>query len=214
MEKVEFFTATSAYSLGATLAILGAAWALSKACLPKHAAATDKFIFVWLAFDALIHFILEGSFIYMSLFGRTVFTSQGPFAALWSEYAKADIRWGNADPTVVALEVLTVFGAGPLCCYILYQMMNNDLSRHYWIVVLCTAELYGGWMTFVPEWLTGSPNLVTSNWMYTWVYLFFFNTLYVRFLLAIPQHKLIATSAMATYDQMGLDTVMAHVRLV
>ncbi|KAH0388078.1 hypothetical protein KCU89_g16917, partial [Aureobasidium melanogenum] len=34
-------------------------------------------------------------------------------------------------------------------------------------------------MTFVPEWLSGSPNLVTSNWMYKWVYLFFFNTLWV-----------------------------------
>ena len=36
-----------------------------------------------------------------------------------------------------------------------------------------------GWMTFVPEWLSGSPNLVTSNFMYKWVYLFFFNTLWV-----------------------------------
>lgn len=36
-------------------------------------------------------------------------------------------------------------------------------------------------MTFAPEWLTGSQNLDTSNWMYTWVYLFFFNTLWVWF---------------------------------
>ena len=34
-------------------------------------------------------------------------------------------------------------------------------------------------MTFAPEWLTGSPNLDTSNFMYLWVYLFFFNTLWV-----------------------------------
>jgi hypothetical protein len=27
-----------------------------------------------------------------------------------------------------------------------------------------TAPL--GWMTFAPEWFTGSPNLDTSNWMY------------------------------------------------
>jgi hypothetical protein len=26
-------------------------------------------------------------------------------------------------------------------------------------------------MTFCPEWLTGSPNLVTSNPLYLWVYL-------------------------------------------
>ena len=34
-------------------------------------------------------------------------------------------------------------------------------------------------MTFAPEWLTGSPNLVTSNPIYLWVYLVFFNGLWV-----------------------------------
>ena len=34
-------------------------------------------------------------------------------------------------------------------------------------------------MTFCPEWLVGSPNLDTSNFMYLWLYLFFFNTLWV-----------------------------------
>lgn len=34
-------------------------------------------------------------------------------------------------------------------------------------------------MTFCPEWLVGSINLDTSNFMYMWVYLFFFNTLWV-----------------------------------
>lgn len=105
------------------------------------------------------------------------------------EYAAADFRWGTADPTVVSLEILTVLGAGPLCCYILKQLANDDPARHYWIVVLSTAELYGGyvscfliwigkcmlrtfsWMTFCPEWLTGSPNLNTSNVLHLWVYL-------------------------------------------
>lgn len=26
-------------------------------------------------------------------------------------------------------------------------------------------------MTFCPDWLIGSPNLNTSNWLYLWVYL-------------------------------------------
>lgn len=34
-------------------------------------------------------------------------------------------------------------------------------------------------MTFAPEWLTGNPNLDGSNFMYLWVYLVFFNTLWV-----------------------------------
>lgn len=36
-------------------------------------------------------------------------------------------------------------------------------------------------MTFCPEWLTGNSNLDGSNFMYLWVYLFFFNGLWVVF---------------------------------
>ena len=60
------------------------------------------------------------------------------------DYAKVDFRWGVADPTVVSLEILTVLGAGPLCCYIIIQLLRNDPTRHFWIIVLATAELYGG----------------------------------------------------------------------
>lgn len=60
------------------------------------------------------------------------------------EYTRADARWGVSDPGVVSLEILTVLGAGSLCCYILRQLVKNDPARHYWIIVLCTAELYGG----------------------------------------------------------------------
>lgn len=64
------------------------------------------------------------------------------------EYAAADARWGTADPTVVSLEVLTVLGAGPLAALIVYQIVKRDPARHYWIVVLSTAELYGGCVFF------------------------------------------------------------------
>jgi hypothetical protein len=36
-----------------------------------------------------------------------------------------------------------------------------------------------GFMTFCPEWLTGNLNLDGSNFMYLWVYLVFFNMLWV-----------------------------------
>lgn len=36
-----------------------------------------------------------------------------------------------------------------------------------------------GYMTFMPEWLVGSINLNTSNWMYKWIFLAFFNGLWV-----------------------------------
>lgn len=34
-------------------------------------------------------------------------------------------------------------------------------------------------MTFCPEWLTGSPSLDTSKFIYLWCYLVFFNMLWV-----------------------------------
>jgi len=36
-----------------------------------------------------------------------------------------------------------------------------------------------GWMTFCPEWLTGSKALSTDNAMHLWLYLVFFNGLWV-----------------------------------
>ena len=45
------------------------------------------------------------------------------------------------------------------------------LPAAYWIIVLSTSELYGGFMTFAQEWLTGSKALDTSNFLYLWVYL-------------------------------------------
>ncbi|KAG6377111.1 Emopamil-binding protein [Boletus reticuloceps] len=172
-------TLTSVVSLASIAALAVIATGGANKLLPKNVRWQDKFTFIWLAFDALIHFTLEGSFLYLSTFGRSPNTSTGFFADLWKEYALADARWGVSDPTVVSLELLTVFGAGPLCCYVLNKIMKNDPARHYWIIVLSTGELYGGWMTFCPEWLTGSPSLNISNPLHLWVYLLFMNLLWV-----------------------------------
>ncbi|KAF7718008.1 Uncharacterized protein PECH_004713 [Penicillium ucsense] len=116
----------------------------------------------------------------------------GPSARLWQEYAKADGRWATADVTVVSLELLTVFLGGPAAlyvCYLLCRASDETLSARgrggakatLWFVAtaLATAELYGGFMTFAPEWLTGSVQLATEDPVYLWLYLFFFNTLWV-----------------------------------
>ena len=39
-----------------------------------------------------------------------------------------------------------MFGAGPLALLIIYQIVKRDPARHYWIIVLSTAELYGGYV--------------------------------------------------------------------
>ena len=48
---------------------------------------------------------------------------------LGKEYAKADYRWGQADPTIVSLELLTVFFNGPLCLLLVYAIICNKPYR-------------------------------------------------------------------------------------
>ncbi|EJU02546.1 Emopamil-binding protein [Dacryopinax primogenitus] len=186
-------------SLSATLLILIIAYVTAIIILPKNTSSIDNLSFIWLIFDALIHSILEGSFLYHSLrftpsppwltLSHGAGSSTAPLALLWQEYARADARWSLSDPCVVSLELLTVFLAGPLAVYIAAQIVRRDPARHYWIIVLCTAELYGGWMTFCPEWLIGSPALNTSNWLLLWVYLVFFNSIWVVIPLLLLWHS-------------------------
>lgn len=116
----------------------------------------------------------------------------GPTARMWQEYGKADTRWLGADLGVVSLELLTVLLGGPAAlyiCYMAYKATNSSASAQkaamykgrMWFVAigLAVAELYGGFMTFAPEWLSGNTALTTSDPIYLWVYLFFFNTLWV-----------------------------------
>ncbi|KAF2678168.1 Emopamil-binding protein [Lentithecium fluviatile CBS 122367] len=212
--------ATTIISLLAVVALLAAAYGASLRLLPKTSTVKTRILFIWHAFDALIHFFFEGSFLYNCFFvSYSLPTSfdvasrrhpriklltppdvywlgredrlyganygEGPFSRLWQEYAKADRRWGGADLGVVSLEVLTVFVGAPLalwCCELLRREERKGvLKRWFWMMILATAEIYGGWMTFAPEWFTGSPNLDTSNWMYLWLYLVFFNGLWVVF---------------------------------
>ncbi|XP_064638634.1 emopamil-binding protein-like [Lineus longissimus] len=146
--------------------------------LGRKLAKVEKWVLSWLIFDAFIHFTLEGPFVVLSLRG-TVNESEHFTSLLWKEYGKSDKRWLVSDPTIVSLEILTVVIDGLLAIVLIYAIVKDKFYRHYVQIVLCVCELYGGWMTFCPEWLIGSPNLVTDNPMYLWVYLVFFNGLWV-----------------------------------
>lgn len=63
-------------------------------------------------------------------------------------YAQADKRWGEADLTVISLELLTVLGAGPLAAWICWGIARRNWSVSFWMVVLATGELYGGTVSF------------------------------------------------------------------
>lgn len=174
--------ATTITSLLGVLLLLGGAYYASIRVLPKTTTLKTRVLFIWHLFDALIHFVFEGSFLWNCFFvsyslptsfsaashrhqvelftppdvywlGRedVLFGARygtGPFSRLWQEYAKADKRWGGTDLTVVSLEILTVFVAGPLACWICYLLSKDErkgvLKKWFWMVVLATGEIYGG----------------------------------------------------------------------
>jgi hypothetical protein len=205
-------TPTTVYSFLSTAVLLAAAYAASSALLPRNASATVRFLFVWHAFDGLVHLILEGSYVYNCFFSYTtidqllsqnvelspsatvspylppnlyflgrqdrIYGSEygtNPFAHFWMEYSRADKRWAGSDLTIISLEILTVFLGGPIALHICNCLRKESASAWFWMIVLATAELYGGFLTFAPEFLTGNTNLDTSNFMYLYVYLIFFN---------------------------------------
>ncbi|KAM4538323.1 emopamil-binding protein-like [Fundulus diaphanus] len=172
-----------ALSLVSVLSLLGCSVQVLAAAFLAHryggrSSPVDRWILLWLFYDVIVHLTLEGPFVYMSLVG-TVETSEGPLAELWKEYGKADSRWLVSDPTIVSVEILTVVLDSLLALLLIHAVLNEKYYRHFLQVTLSVCELYGGWMTFCPDWLQGSPHLDTSNPLYLWLYLVFFNGLWV-----------------------------------
>jgi hypothetical protein len=229
---------TTVTSLVAVLMVLNSAYMLSRRALHPKTPTSLRILFIWHAFDFLIHTIFEGSFLWNCFFTSAPFDPAIHHPAhvtnflsapdrlygaaygdnwatkLWMVYAKADSRWAGADLTIISLELLTVLVAGPLAFYICTGIARRDERVVFWMIVLATGELYGGkcfpnlpsaltkmkkrvfyffylelakrscvettgFMTFAPEWLTGNQNLDGSNFMFLWVYLVFFNMLWV-----------------------------------
>ena len=159
---------TTGVSLLAVLMILNASYGLSRKVLSDSTPRRLRILFVWHAFDFLIHTIFEGSFLYNCFFTSVPFDPaiHSPVTVtnflgkpdrlygaaygdnwatnLWMVYAQADKRWAGADLTVISLELLTVFGAGPLALYICRGIQTKDFMVSFWMIILATAELYGG----------------------------------------------------------------------
>ena len=121
----DLFDPVTLWSLGSTVAILVVAYVLSLWTLDSTVSKARRFLFIWHAFDALIHFCLEGSFLYHCFFSwvpssdaaaglmypsaynylghedARVYGAQAggsnPLAQLWMVYARADRRWAGAD---------------------------------------------------------------------------------------------------------------------
>ncbi|CAL1614435.1 unnamed protein product [Knipowitschia caucasica] len=172
------FSVVSAVSLLAC-ALQGAAAYLLMLRVGGKCSTVDRGVLTWLFYDVIVHVTLEGPFVWMSLWG-SVETSEGPLAQLWQEYGKADQRWLISDPGIVSVEILTVVLCTALGLALIHAVVYHKHYRHLLQISLSVCELYGGWMTFAPDWLQGSPHLNrASSWLHLWVYLVFFNGIWV-----------------------------------
>lgn len=181
----QLISQTTVLSLLLTVVLLSSAYAVSLAVLPARSTTKTRGIYIWHIFNSLTHLILEGSFLYYSLvawspvasdanptlYGNPAVSygtkfSTAPLARLWQEYSKADVRWAEADVVVVCIEVITVLVGGPLAFLVSEMVRKGEARRWFWMTILATGEIYGGWMTFGPEWLSGNHKLVTEVWMY------------------------------------------------
>lgn len=170
----DLFDQTTLFSLAGTVAIALGGILLARVVLPTNTSTTTRFFFIWHAADALCHTFLEGSFLYQCFFSSVPVSSlpegaaasyyptpynflgtgdervfgaqvgEGPFAALWMVYARADKRWGGVDLGVVSLELLTVFVDTALAVAVCYCLAKKNPLANVWMIILATCELYGG----------------------------------------------------------------------
>jgi hypothetical protein len=172
---------TTVVSLLTTVAFLAISYQFSYSTLAPHTPTRIRILFIWHAFDFLIHLIFEGSFLYNCFFTSSPFDpaihhpalitnflnrpdrlygaayGENWATKLWMVYAQADKRWAGADLTVISLELLTVFGAAPLAAYICWGIQRRDYRVAFWMVVLATGELYGGMSGLISggqDWVT------------------------------------------------------------
>ena len=82
----------------------------------------------------------------------------------------------------MSMEIMTVLVLGPACVLAAYGTWARRPWRHLATVIISVCELYGGAMTFFPEWVSLSDycgNLNTESPLYLYVYLWFMNGLWV-----------------------------------
>ncbi len=108
----------------------------------------EKLCLIWFLIDAFTHLSIELGYVYLAL-TTTAKKTDNYLGHIWREYGRADARWAVRDPTVISIEIATVV-MGILCLFAIYGVVKRKSWRHPLQIIICVAELYGGWMTFAP----------------------------------------------------------------
>ena len=113
----------------------------------------EKICLIWFVIDAFTHLSIELGYVFLAL-TSTAKRADNYLGHIWREYGRADARWAVRDVNVISIEIATVF-MGILCLLAVYGVAKRKSWRHPLQIIICVAELYGGWMTFAP----GTPPL-------------------------------------------------------
>jgi hypothetical protein len=108
----------------------------------------EKLCLVWFLIDAFTHLSIELGYVYLAM-TTTAQKADNYLGHIWREYARADTRWAIRDPSVISIEIATVI-MGVLCLFAIVGIVQRKSWRHPLQIIICVAELYGGWMTFAP----------------------------------------------------------------
>jgi len=182
--------------------VLFVSYDLGRRLTPKGSPGLDRVVQTWMVWVILIHMSMDIPFTIISLTG-TVKDSTSFFALQWKEYGKTDTRWLVSDPTIVSQDVIHILVITPLCMLLVHAIHKRQTYRHWLQTIIGTASVYAGFMTFGPEIFSGCPHIVTDNPFNLYVYVVFFNGLFVAMsLLLIHQSWTYMTSqSSSTLDE-------------
>lgn len=108
----------------------------------------EQVALVWFLIDSFTHLSIELGYVYLAL-TSTAAKSDTYLGHIWREYGRADARWAIRDANVISIEIATVL-MGVLGVFQVFGVWKRSSWRHALQIVICVAELYGGWMTFAP----------------------------------------------------------------
>lgn len=108
----------------------------------------EKWLFVWLVITSLIHMIVEGAYV----LHQESYTNKDHnmfLLELWKEYGKADSRYMVNDPFIVAVEMATSIGVGPLCLFAAGLLLFRSEWRWNAVLLVSICQAYGTVLYFL-----------------------------------------------------------------
>ncbi|KAI9492993.1 Emopamil binding protein-domain-containing protein [Zychaea mexicana] len=155
--------------------------------------------FTWFVLCIFLHCGFEAYWVYHH---KTIAGQSDLLAELWKEYAHGDSRYLSSDPVLLALETITVFVWGPLCCLAARAIWMDDSKQYLWQLLASMAHLFSTTLYFVMDLPTGFASC-NPHPLYFWVYFVSFNSPWfiVPAILLVQSFKTISSSlSVAAHD--------------